>query len=149
MLEDDYTRCLNKMLETCECNVTVPRQWQGRLTQRGVIDPVPDDRRNYIRHHFNSQAVLEYDETFSSIPREHTIVKVITLDISRGGIAFLHSEQLFPGERVSLWLPIGKRSYVVERCVEHNDSCFEIGAAVADNVPEASTTELSDDDHYS
>jgi hypothetical protein len=73
----------------------------------------------------------------------------VTLDISRSGIAFLHSEQLFPGERVSLWLPIGKRSYVVERCVEHNDSCFEIGAAVADNVPEASTTELGDAGHCS
>ena len=88
--------------------------------------------------------MLEYDETFSSIPREHTIAQVMTRDISRSGIAFLHSEQLFPGERVSLWLPIGKRSYVVERCVELNDHCFEIGASVPVDEPEASTTEHRD-----
>ena len=149
MLEDDYSRQLNKLLEACECDLAVPSEWQDRLTRRGVIQPIPGDRRRYVRHHFNGQGVLEYDETFSSIPREHTIAKVATRDVSRGGIAFLHSEQLFPGERVSLWLPIGKRSYVVERCVEHNDSCFEIGAAVADNVPEASTTELGDAGHCS
>ncbi len=149
MLEEDYSEILSKLLEACECDLAVPSEWQDRLTRRGVIQPIPGDRRQYIRHHFNDWGVLEYDETFSSIPREHTIAQVMTIDISRSGIAFLHSEQLFPGEQVSLWLPIGKRSYVVERCVEHNDSCFEIGAAVADNVPEASTTELGDAGHCS
>ena len=149
MLEEDYSKLLNKLLETCECDLAVPRELQDRLTRRGVVPLTQDDQRQYIRHHFNGPGVLEYDETFSSIPREHTIAQVMTIDISRSGIAFLHSEQLFPGERVSLWLPVGKRSYVVERCVEHNDSCFEIGAALADNVPEASTTELGDADHCS
>ena len=144
MLEDNYLRRPNKLIEACECDLAVPSEWQDCLTRRGVIQPIPGDRRQYIRHHFNDWGVLEYDETFSSIPREHSITKVATRDVSRGGIAFLHSEQLFPGERVSLWLPIGKRSYVVVRCVEHTDSCFEIGAAVADNGPQASTTEHSD-----
>ena len=149
MLEEDYSEILSKLLEACECDIAVPSEWQDHLTRRGVIQPIPDDRRKYIRHHFSGWGVLEYDETFSSIPREHTIARVATLDVSRNGIKFLYSEQLFPGERVSLWLPIGKRSYVVERCVEHNDSCFEIGAALADNVPEASTTELGDAGHCS
>lgn len=144
MLEDAYSRGLSKLLETCECDLAVPSEWLDHPTRRGVIQPIPDDRRRYIRHYFNCQSVLEYDETFSSIPREHTIAQVMTRDISRSGIAFLHSEQLFPGERVSLWLPIGKRSYVVERCIEHNDRCFEIGAEVAGNEPEASTTEHRD-----
>ncbi len=141
MLEEDYSKLLNKVIKSCECDLAVPWEWQDRLTRRGVVPPTLDDRRQYIRHHFNGRGVLEYDETFSSIPREHTIAKVVTLDISRSGIAFLHSDQLFPGERVSLWLPLGKRSFVVERCVEHNDSCFEIGAAIADIGPEASAIE--------
>ena len=144
MLEDDYSRHLKRLIEVCEFDVAIPRQLQDRLTQRGVIDPVADDRRKYIRHHFNSQAVLEYDETFPSIPRQHTIAQVVTCDVSRSGMAFLYSEELFPGERVSLWLPIGKRSYVVARCVEHNENCFEIGVTVADKEPEASVTEHSD-----
>ncbi len=149
MLEDNYLRRLNKLLEACECDLAVPSEWRDHLTRRGVIQPIPGDRRKYIRHHFKGRGVLEYDETFSSIPREHTIAQVVTRDVSRSGIAFLHSEQLFPGERISLWLSIGKRSYVVERCVEHNDSCFEIGAAIADIGPEASTTEHSDAGHCS
>ncbi len=149
MLEEDYSKLLNKLIKDCECDRVVPSEWQDRLTRRGVVPPTLDDSRQYNRHHFNGRGVLEYDETSSPIPREHTIAKVVTLDISRSGIAFLHSEQLFPGERVSLWLPIGKRSYVVVRCVEHNDSCFEIGAVVADNGPEASTTEHSDAGHCS
>ena len=144
MLEDDYSRDLSKLLETCECDLAVPSEWLDCLTRRGVIQPIPDDRRKYIRHHFGSQSVLEYDQTLSSIPREYSIAQVMTRDLSRSGIAFLHSDQLFPGEQVSLWLSIGKRSYIVERCVEHNDNCFEIGAVVADNGPEASTNEHRD-----
>jgi hypothetical protein len=139
MLEEDYSELLNKLLETCECDLAVPREWQDRLTRRGVIQPVQDDRRQYIRHYFTCRGVLEYDETFPSIPREHTYAQVMTSDVSRCGIAFLHSEQLFPTERISLWLPTGKRTYVVERCVEQNENCYEIGAAVADICPEAST----------
>jgi PilZ domain-containing protein len=138
MLEDDYTKCLNKLLETCECDLAVPSEWQDQLARQGVIESIPGDRRKYIRHHFNDRAVLEYAETFTSIPRVHTIANVVTRDISLGGIAFLHSEQLFPGEQVSLWLSIGKRFYVVERCLQHDDHCFEIGAAVAECLPRES-----------
>jgi hypothetical protein len=144
MLEDAYSRGLKKLLESCECDLAVPSEWLDRLTRRGVIQPIADDRRRYVRHHFCGQSVLEYDQTLTSIPREHTIAQVVTRDLSRSGIAFLHSDQLFPGEQVSLWLPGGKRSYIVERCVELNDHCFEIGASVADNVPEASTADQRD-----
>ncbi len=141
MLEDDYTRSLNRLVEICECDVDIPSEWRDRLARRGVIQPVPDDRRKYVRHRFSSQAVLEYGETFSSIPRDHTIARVVTCDVSRSGLAFLHSEQLFPGEQVTLWLPIGKRSYVVAWCVEHNDNCFQVGVTVAHDGRDASTTE--------
>ena len=148
MLEDDYSRRLNKLLDTCECDVAVPSEWQDHLTRRGAIQPILGDQRRYLRYYFNGRAVLEYDETFSSIPREHTIAHVVTRDVSRSGIAFLHSEQLFPGERISLLLTVGKRSYVVERCVEHDDHCYEIGAAVANNGSETSTTEQGGGDDF-
>jgi len=135
MLEDDYSGSLNRRLEACQCDIAIPAEWQDRLTQRGVIQPVYDDRRKYVRYHFNGRAVLEYDETFSSIPRAHTFAQVVTRDFSRNGLAFLHSEQIFPGERVTLWLPTAKRTYVVVRCTEHNDRCFEIGVVVDGNEP--------------
>jgi hypothetical protein len=130
MLENDYSKVLTKLLDTCECDLAVPSEWEVRLEQRGVIDPVLDDRRQHVRHRFSCWAVLQCDQTFPSIPRESALTQVLTSNVSRDGLAFLHSEQLFPGERVLLWLPIGKRVYVVERCIEHEDNCFEIGASI-------------------
>jgi hypothetical protein len=138
MLEEDYSELLNRLLESCECDLAVPSEWQDRLALRGVIPSIPDDRRQFVRHRFTRRGVLECKETCSSIPRKYTIAQVVTSDVSRSGIAFLHSEQLYPGEEVSLWLPIGKRTYIVQRCVEHNDNCFEIGASIAGYVPDTS-----------
>jgi hypothetical protein len=134
MLEKDYSELLSRLLETCECDLAVPSEWEDRLARRGVIDAIQDDRRKHIRHRFTRRAVLEYDQTFSSITRERTLAQIVTSNVSRNGISFLHSEQLFPGERISLWLPIGLRTYVVQRCVEHSDNCFEVGASVSADV---------------
>ena len=133
MLEDDYSRQLNRLLEACECDVAVPSEWQDRLNRRGVIPPIAGDRRSFVRHYFNVPAVLEYEQSLPAIPREHTITQVVTRDLAREGIGFFHSDQLFPGERISLWLSSGKRCYQVVRCIQHRDNCFEIGAVVAES----------------
>ena len=132
MLEEDYSRRLNQLLESCECDVAVPQQWRERLTERGVVPPIEGDLRGYVRRRYNVRAVLEIHQSVSAIPREHSITKVVARDISRNGIGFLHADQLFPGERVWLWFTTGKRSYEVVRCVQHNESCFEIGAVLAE-----------------
>ncbi len=128
MLEDDYSKQLDRLLESCECDVAVPSEWEERLNRRGVKPSIEGDRRRYVRHHFTSSAVLEYGQTLSAIPREHTHTRVLTCDLSRAGVAFLHADQLFPGERVHLWLSAGKRAYEVVRCVQHDENCFEVGA---------------------
>jgi hypothetical protein len=138
MLEEDYSKHLSKLLDTCECDLAVPSEWKDRLAQQSVIDPIREERRKYVRHHFIHRAVLECDQTVPSIPREPTLTQVVTSNVSRQGIGFLHSEQLFPGEQITLWLPIGKLAYVVERCVEHNDNCYEIGAKLAGKTLEVS-----------
>ena len=130
MLEDDYSSELNRLLEACECDVAVPGEWQERLNRRGVIPPIEGDRRKFVRHYFSVQAMLEYEQTLPGIPRQHTMAQVVTRDLAREGIGFFHWEQLFPGERISLWLSSGKRPYEVVRCVQHNENCFEIGAVV-------------------
>jgi hypothetical protein len=138
MLEEDYSEHLSKLLDTCECDLAVPSEWKDRLSKQGVIKEIRNDRRKHVRHHFSRRAVLEFDQTFPSIPREPTLAQVVTSNVSRQGIAFLHSEQLYPGEQITLWLPIGKLAYVVERCVEHNDNCYEIGAKLAGKTLEVS-----------
>lgn len=128
MLEEDYTNCLNKLLENCEHQLVIPSQLRDSLAKRGPTPPAPNDLRKFVRYHFNGLGILELSETFPSIHRENGVARVITRNVSRGGIAFLHSEQLFPGERVTLWLPSGKFNYVVVRCTAHHPRCYEIGA---------------------
>jgi hypothetical protein len=149
MLEVDYSKLLTTVLESCECDLAVPDEWRASLGARGAIPPIPNDQRRFVRHRFGDWAALEYDQTFSSIPRKHTIAQVMTRDISRCGVAFFHADQLFPGERVSLWLKAGKQSFVVQRCVQHNENCFEIGARVSDNGSESPAVKHDKSDNRS
>ncbi|MEM9657436.1 MAG: hypothetical protein AAF961_03660 [Planctomycetota bacterium] len=130
MLEADYQQRLEQLLASCECDVAVPAQWKDLLSQRGVLAPIPDDRQQFVRHLFNGRAVLEYDQTLPAISRKHHVAQVVTRDVSRRGVRFLHSEQLFPGEECALWLNTGRQTYEVVRCIRHNSRCFEIGAAL-------------------
>ncbi len=133
MLEEDYSTLLERLLSTCECDIAVASEWEASLTSGGVIPPLPNDQRAFLRHRYARRVLLEYQNTFSSIPRKRGQTLVVTRDLSRDGIAFLHAEQLFPGERITLWLPTGKKTYVVQRCLQHNEKCFEIGASLARN----------------
>jgi hypothetical protein len=63
------------------------------------------------------------------IERPRADFAVLTTDVSRQGVAFLHSAQLFPGEVVTVWFPAEKLACRVMRCLKHNANCFEIGAA--------------------
>ncbi len=45
MLEDNYLRRLNKLIEACECDLAVPSEWQDCVTRRGVIQPIPGRKR--------------------------------------------------------------------------------------------------------
>ena len=131
MLESDYQRNLDKLLAACELDVAVPGEWQESLSRRGVIPPIAGDRRRFVRHTFPCRAILEMRQTLPAIPRRHIIKQVLTRDLSREGIGFLTSQQLYPGERISLWLPRGKKDLTVVRCVEHAVDCYEIGTVIA------------------
>ncbi len=66
--------------------------------------------------------------TLPAIERPHGFTKVYTKDVSRSGISFLTTHQLYPSERVILWTQKGKLTCEVARCLKHNDKCFEVGA---------------------
>lgn len=129
MLEEDYSEELDRLLEACECDLAVPSQWQQRS---GPIPSIENDRRHSDRQYVSVNAVLEYGQSLPGIPREHTMAKVLTRDLSDNGVGFYYSQQLFPGERVSLWLSSGKRTFQIVRCVRHNENCFEVGATLVE-----------------
>ena len=128
MLEGNYHEQVNTLVSRLECKVELPRDWQGFFSQHGVVNPIADDRRRFVRHRIRSKAGLEMLSRIPSIPRQHQFYCVYLKDVCRTGIAFLHTDQLYPGETPVLWLKERKAPCVVVRCVRHNANCFEIGA---------------------
>jgi hypothetical protein len=110
------------------CRVVLPAAWTDFFERRGPQLHYGADNRRFIRTHFPTQALMELPGTHPSIPREFERHVVLMKDISRQGVGFLHSAQLYPGERVTIIFPTGRRDYMIVRCLRHNDLCFEVGA---------------------
>jgi hypothetical protein len=130
MLETDYLRALTTVLNSLTCNVALPSCWTDFSTKRGPLPGRQHEERSYARFHFPTRALLQMEST-APAPAVEALHVVLTKDLSRSGISFLHSLELFPGDRLWLWLTTGRCRYTVKRCVRHNDSCYEIGAQFA------------------
>lgn len=130
MLESNYSQRLAALVADTKLEITVPREWQAILPRRGPVQSRPGDNRRFVRFYFPTQAILELNQSLPTIERRHAMHQVLTKDLSRDGICFLHAEQLFPHEQLLLWLPVGKRHFEVARCRRVNSRCYEIGARV-------------------
>jgi hypothetical protein len=128
MLESDYQRKLNLLLSKLRSNVKLPETWEDFFDREGMVPVSPDDRRRHARRYLRQNAICELHQTLPAIERRHEFTKVYVKDFSRGGVAFLDSRQLYPGESLQLWTISGKLSCLVVRCIKHNSHCFEVGA---------------------
>jgi hypothetical protein len=129
MLENDDQQKLTLRLAETVCEVEVPRSLQQRLSRRGAQPGTGDERRHFTRFAFATKTLLELATTIKCIERQPEVFAVLTTDVSRDGVAFLHVSQLFPGEVVSVWFATGTLACRVMRCLKHTANCFEIGAA--------------------
>jgi hypothetical protein len=128
MLENDYRTTLDRLLEKLDCAVQLPDKWFDFYDRRGPVPATSADRRRYARLHCPGQAALQVKTTLPAIDRGQQVHCILTKDISRGGLSFLHTEQLFPHEKVKLWLTIGEHDAMIVRCQRRNENCYEIGA---------------------
>lgn len=62
--------------------------------------------------------------------------RIYLQDLSRGGIGFLHFEQLYRGERTQV-LFVNGRSMLIEiaRCRRIRENCFSVGASFVGDAP--------------
>jgi hypothetical protein len=126
---DDQIRKLTNALGPLKCEVELPSSWTDYFHRRGTIPTRPNERRRFPRSHLRASAALQYRQSFPALPRGEDWHKVYTKDVSRAGLAFLHSEQLYPKEQMALLLPDGRsRAIEVVRCRRIQARCFEIGA---------------------
>ena len=117
------------MIELLPCEVELPSWWAGDPESGQAFTSVPKDSRRFTRRDFRSCAALEYRETFPSFRRPQTRHRIYMINVARGGISFLHGEELFPRERMRVVLRDGcDRLIEIVRCRRVQDQCFEVGA---------------------
>lgn len=119
----------NASFDDLPCLVQLPEGW---FDEHGVhTTPLEHDQRRFPRRACGSiqaKAALEYRTTLPARQRDATTWAVYPVSISRGGLAFLHSEPLFPHEKFRISLA-DENCYEVEvaRCRRIGPRCFEIG----------------------
>jgi hypothetical protein len=129
---DDHERNVAQWIHSLPCCVKLPLRLQEDFEKTGAASPVPEDVRSGCRVYCRGKeyrAALEYRQSLPSLPREARWYGVYTTDLSRLGCGFLHSELLYPGERLRLILLTGiERMIEVARCRRIGEECFEVGA---------------------
>lgn len=129
LAKDLGAEALDRALGALPCAVDVPREWIDFFSKSGPVPADPHERRRFPRFYLRRRALLEYQTTLGAFERAEAKCCVYTRDLARDGVSFLHVEQLFPNERMRLWLPDRQFEFHVVRCLRHNERCFEIGAS--------------------
>src|SRR5687768_15102357 len=113
----------------------VPEAVSQSLLERRDAPPQPVDNRQYPRRYVVAQAVVEYQGGLPAWPRTPQRHHVLIADLSRRGLRFMHSEQLFPGELALIQVAGGKQMHIeVARCRKIADFCYEVGAKFSAGV---------------
>jgi hypothetical protein len=138
----------NSTLETIAalpCEVVLPDFLRVDFERRGFATTSHAERRRYPRYRLQGhahRAALRYAPSLPALKRPPMVAGVFTTNISRGGVGFLHSEQMYPQERAEFVLPTGVgRVIEVAWCRRLGPRCFEVGARFLEDlsVPEVRT----------
>lgn len=128
------------MILSLPCDVQLPNTWLKGEGDRKAFVAVHEEPRRFRRCKFCASAALEYRQSFQSMRRPSTWHRIYTVNLARGGLSFLHSEQLFPQERAGIiLLDGGDHDIEIVRCRRIQDRCFEIGARFVKVVGTAET----------
>ncbi len=130
-----HASSLREAIASLPCEVDLPESWRGFFDQAGALPTVPDDRRRFPRFCLRTAAAMRFRENMSTLNRSDQWHKVFAKDVSRAGFSFLHSEQLFPRERLELVVDESHR-YVgeVRRCRRVGPRCYVVGAQFCDDA---------------
>ena len=116
----DARKLIDDSWELLASAAQLPEEWTDFFDHEGPTPLAFDDQRSYRRFYLRGKALLRRDDTLHG---------VYTKDVSRTGISFYCSEQLFPREQVSIWLPDGTNHRLkIARCHRVQSKCYECGA---------------------
>lgn len=125
-----------------QCEIELPESWNDFFDFSGMACSSAFDNRRAARWKNRALAGLLYRTTFPVLSRPEGWYPIYIKDLSRSGTAFVHSEQLYPLERMRI-LVIDDRSSRLLRnnclrtvevvwCKRVQGKCFEVGSRFVD-----------------
>ena len=111
--------------------VSVPDDWTDYYDRTGPLQSIDGDGRRFARMYFRTPVTIRMVDTLPAVTRGREPISAVGKDISRGGISFLSSQQLYPGELGETWPADRWQRVEVLRCRKHGPACYEIGAEYA------------------
>ena len=122
------SQTIEELKEKLTCDINLPSEWRRDWERHGQLQSCSDTRRRFPRFHYRVSAILQCQETFPALTRPQALHLVYTTNISRGGMAFLHSTELFPLERIRIKLrAAATQDLEVVNCRYIDERCFAIG----------------------
>ena len=129
MLGERVTReIIDQLWDSLGCKIALPKGEEEYLREKESTPAVYLERRRFHRFNFRQRAIMEKD----GVP-----FAIYTKDISREPLGFLHAEQLFPCECVTVCLRNGRRLPLeIVRCRRLAEHCYECCGTYAKDSPE-------------
>ena len=117
-------------LATLPFRVSVPREMVDQYEGPAPTKTTLSEQRRFVRFRHLARGVIRYEQTYPAIVRDQALHAILITNVSRCGIGLLNEEQLFPNERMTVWMSgRGLLRIHVARCRKINDLCYEIGAS--------------------
>ncbi len=128
-----------ELLQELDCQIQLPTKWERvYFEEKGLQRASFDERRRFLRANLRTKGLMRLRSVLPGISRAPRLYVIYTYNIARAGIAFLHSQQLFPEEICELWLPksqLPQKVMIVEvvQCTYVGENCYLIGAQLIVN----------------
>lgn len=107
----------------------IPEEHRARLEQQPSVTAFPGDKRRFQRAKFHQSAVFVYGGGLPAFPRKAECHLIQFVDLCRGGVGFLHCEQLYPGETMQIMVATGSvYSVEIMNCRRIGARCYHVGA---------------------
>lgn len=120
------------------CEIELPKSWAGFFDESGLAGGDGGDNRRFPRWRNRVLAGLFCQSTFPALCRSEQWHPIYLKDVSQGGVALIHSAQLYPLERIRILLVDDHCSLLLRNCYLRaaevrwcrriQAKCYEIGA---------------------
>jgi len=126
---DDRLQRLIDVVGPLAFSSDLPTAEEEYFAETGMLPTIPDERRRHVRTKLRVAAALKHRQSLPALARDEQWHKIVVRDISRGGVSFLHGQQLYPIEQLILVMPDCRpRGIEIKRCRRIRGAFYEIGA---------------------